>query len=150
MSIYPEPQNMSSRVFTNLSSISSSCCINPQKKKILPDVHFQSQLNAPPEFPIGSKYLAAGWTYIFLWPKLQNPYPWSVLGAGETVRSSMPQGTLLYPAYICHETPREYHGLPWGFSGQPAPAPAGTLTCDLYGFLVKTSPKTCFLDSFES
>ena len=59
----------------------------------------------PPEFPIGSKYLAASQTYIFLQPKLQNPYPWSVLGAGETNCSSMPQGTLLYPAYICHETP---------------------------------------------
>ena len=83
---------------------SSSCCINPQKENS-PDVHFRSQLNAPPEFPIGSKYLAASRTYIFLWPKLQNPYPWSVLGTGETVRSSMPQGTLLYPAYICPEPP---------------------------------------------
>ena len=68
-------------------------------------MHFQSQLNAPPEFPIGSKYLAVGRTYIFLRPKLQNPYPQSVLGTGETVRSSMPQGTLLYPAYICPEPP---------------------------------------------
>ena len=73
---------------------SSSCCINPQKENS-PDVHFRSQLNAPPEFPISSKYLAAGWTYIFLWLKLQNPYPRSVLCTGETVRSSMPHGTLL-------------------------------------------------------
>ena len=56
----------------------SSCCINPQKENS-PDVHFRSQLNALPEFLIGSKYLAAGRTYIFLQPKLQNPYPWSVL-----------------------------------------------------------------------
>ena len=41
---------------------------------------------------------------------------------------------------------REYRRLPWGFSGQPAPAPAGTLTLDPYRFPVKTSPKTCFLD----
>ena len=96
---------MSGRVFTNLSSIFIQLLHQSSKKKISLDVHFRSQLNAPLEFPISSKYLAADRTYIFLWPKLQNPYPQSVLGTGETVRSSMPQGTLLYPAYICPEPP---------------------------------------------
>ena len=101
---------MSVRVFTNLSSILVELLHQSSKKKNSSDVHFWSQLNAPPpEFPIGSKYLAAGWIYIYTTNICSQIYrihtPWSVLGTGETVHSSMPQGTLLYPAYICHEPP---------------------------------------------
>ena len=81
----------------------SSCWINPQKS-ILPDVHFCSQVNAPWGFQL-SQHIWLPARHTFLWPKLQNPYPQSVLGTGETICSSMPQGTLLYPAYICHEPP---------------------------------------------
>ena len=67
------------------------------------EVHFQSQFNAPlPEFPITSKIFS------------QIHTPGVFLGTQETIHTSMPQGTLLYPVYhmpsaestapICHGT----------------------------------------------
>ena len=122
--------------------VSGQTCIfttSTLNKIICPDMHFQSQFNAPLEFPIAPRI--SGQIYIFthqyMWPKLQNPYPQSVLGTGichgTPARRDHPHihatrnivitlhiihhlQSLLHPYAMGHCQPPHFHGL-WNIRG---------------------------------